>query len=957
MEPGTALVEEYVARAEEQQVLEQVELVRGDRTSRALLLYGVGGVGKTKLVRALAAGGRPGADVRWVPPVDLDDSNYWLLENLQRLIAEHLGDDNDDFRPFLTYLANLPKYVVGRVGRDTVASHHSRMREAFVDCYGRFVRRTGATVVVTLDTVETIRSTYLLANLTQLIKELPGTLFILSGRPTRGWEGKDTIAEYLEDPSEEIETARLELSGFRHDDAIAFLDSCVLGRSLSDADKARLVYLTSGHPLWLALAVDYVCRSGPPPEMQDTTESELVRDMFRSRLITPYRSTEYWPEAIKRLAVLRHSVDQPAWERIMGDRGLPPGVDDWDSAWDRLRSWPWIRPRANDKYVTLHDAFAEELASRLIPVHDHDETWRRSLWQMAVREYDDLIGDGPSHVRRELAEIFEHEAEPDEATLRRVDELDTRKRELDQRQTARLHYLLLCDFEQGTEQFDEQFSEAARHDDFQFQELVCHELEQFLPPIEPGEPQRDAIGVVVDQFQHWLTEQPGRYLRLGLNIARFLIHNSQPEPALSLLHRLPDSGRGVNVELRYRLANEQGNAWMRVPEEVEKAGEQFESAQEQARRLPSPDRERRLAQAFKELGYYFRNIGNWLEADRQYQLALREIKDVTGPGFPEAHREELASIQTNWAYLKALQGHYDEASRLVTSATRTRRKLGREHGVAVSLSVSGEVERYHRRFPSAWDLYQQAETIFVRLRNWPWMGLVLQEQAICLFQAADADQNLVDDPSGEAKLLITRAMDICRDQAIRWYPSALNRAGRIYGRDDPRDGLRYFDMSIEEARRVADGWFLSASLIEHLELSYRTWVACDDSYFRGLIDARALEAKDVTAKYPFKDFRGRWRILQGHLAVRDALASGRTGELTAALNHYSEGFGALADGQVGSYGREAVRAEFAELGRLYARLPRDVRSTWCARLTRDWAAAGGSELLLGELARLPAAHG
>jgi tetratricopeptide (TPR) repeat protein len=953
MEPVPPPIAGYVPRAEERLIRAQVERVRVDRCSRVVLLYGVGGVGKTRLVRALAGEDQVDADIRWISPVDIDDSNYWLLENLQRLVADQLDPRKRYFEPFLTYLAKLPKYVVGRVGRDTVASHHSRMRDAFVECYRSFVAETGATVVITLDTVETIRSMYLLLSLTQLMKSLPGTLFILSGRPTRGWEDRDNILEYLQDPREGIDTTRLDLAGFRPTDALAFLDASVLGELLTGDDKQRLVDLTDGHPLWLALAVDYLRQSGPPPEMTDRSASgEPPREAFRRRLVTPYRSTEFWPEAIKRLAVVRHSVDQRIWRVLMDDRELPPGARNWAHAWQQLCAQPWIRPRANDRYVTLHDAFAEELALRLIPMHDQDERWRLGLWDKAARAYDKLVGNGPSVVRRQLSEIFDADGEPDEATLKRVDELDTRKRELDQLRTARLHYLLLSDFKRGTDQFVEQFAKAAQQDDLQFQELVCHELERFLPPARQEKPQRDAVGVVVERFRLWLTGQPGRYLVIGLNIARFLIQNSQSRPALSLLNRLPEAH--ADIDSRYKLANERGNACMRVPGEVKQARLHFDLARDQAANLVSPRRERRLAQAFKELGFYSRNVGNWREADIQYGRASELIGDIVGPGRPEKYREELASIQTNWAYLKALQGQYEEARGLVTSAMGTRKKLGSEHGVAVSMSVAGEVHRYERQFQDAWECYKQAEALFVRQRNWQWIGLVLQEQAVCLFQAHDAGLDLVDEPVDQSKLLITRALDICRDQAVRWYPSALNRAGRIFGRDDADDGLAYFDTAIDEARRIADGWFLSASLIEYLELSYRAWTETGESRYRELIDARAAEVEDALREYRFPDFKGRWELLQGHLAVQDYLASG-TGELAKAVKRYSDGFRVLVDRKVGSHGLAALASEFDKFEGLFTQLPPATQSDWYHKLRADWsklASGDRSTMLLSQLERL-----
>ena len=69
-----------------------------------------------------------------------------------------------------------------------------------------------------------------------------------------------------------------------------------------------------------------------------------------------------------------------------------------------------------------------------------------------------------------------------------------------------------------------------------------------------------------------------------------------------------------------------------------------------------------------------------------------------------------------------------------------------------------------------------------------------QEQAICLFQAMEDEINLVPDkdPLEMAKRLIRLSLDICRDQAVRNYPSALNRAGRIFGQKTPMSASATF---------------------------------------------------------------------------------------------------------------------------------------------------------------------
>ena len=99
---------------------------------------------------------------------------------------------------------------------------------------------------------------------------------------------------------------------------------------------------------------------------------------FKRRLVTPYRETDFWHEAVKRLAVVRQSVNQHVWQRLMADRPLPAGVGTAGRGMGKLLQTPGSGQRANGRYVTLHDAVAEELAQRIIPVHDQDQSWRRA---------------------------------------------------------------------------------------------------------------------------------------------------------------------------------------------------------------------------------------------------------------------------------------------------------------------------------------------------------------------------------------------------------------------------------------------------------------------------------------------------------------------------------------------------------------------------------------------------
>ncbi len=973
-----ALYPDYIPRAEERDIRDQASLVHLDGQSRVVLLYGPGGIGKTLLVRHLSASEALDG-ITWLDPIDVDDSEYWLLSNLERHIADRLDPNGSYFRPYRDHLSQLATYTRPRISHDTVVSHLGQIKRVFIDCYNQFVKDTGSTVVIGFDTIEAVRGISFLLTLTQWIKALHSTLFILSGRPVPDdGDGDDPVQRELLDNPQGLPVTTIQLAEFSQEAAVGYLSSSPITSGLGPELIAKLVQMTRGHPLWLAFVISYLEDSDIPEEAgaplsvierevpfrgDMTAEGQLIYEAFKRRLVTPYQASDFWHESVKRLAVVRQAVSKDIWQELMSDRPLPSGLADLDAAWEELLKIPWIRPRANGRFVTLHDAVAEELAQRIIPVHDQGKQGRRELWRRAVRIYTDLT-EGPEAALNELLAASDEQLQQLEERLRRsgepdisgresayIDEvarLDALKRDIDQFKAARLFYLLLSDFADGCQQFLRLFRQAGQQNDVLFQELLALEMQRFLPGGVHRYAFGDVIGGVINDFRSWLTtENPDLYLAIGLTMADYLVKDEQPRQALEMLHALPTSD--AEPRQLYQVSDLMGNAYMRIPGSVLQAATYFEEALEVAR---SANSHMLIAAAYKELGYFYRNEGMWEKADDAYKEARDAISATLSARSTDEDREEMASIQTNWAYVKGLVGSYREGADLVESAIKVRHRLNRPLEEGFSWSVCGEVRRYERRFHKAWEAYATAEQIFHSQQAWPWLGLIYQEQAICLVQATQDGISLVGEPIPRAKQLITLALDICRNQQLRAYPSALNRAGRIFSHDSLEDGFSYLATGIEEADRLRDGWFLFANRIEYVELCYRAWLKSGDQSYRDEIESRAPDIRRVMGEYSFPDLRGRWDLLQGHLAIHDAVDSEDYSGLDAALDRYKEGFALIAQHFVGSSGKAALPGEFETFAELLLQLPHEIREQWLEELRATWSRLEYSTPLLARLEEL-----
>lgn len=541
-------------------------------------------------------------------------------------------------------------------------------------------------------------------------------------------------------------------------------------------------------------------------------------------------------------------------------------------------------------------------------------------------------------------------SEAETGLVRRASALEVRKRDLDQLKAAGLIYQLLCDFGAGCRQYLDWLEQAKRDRDVPFADLLTLEMQRFLPG-QYEYPLGDVVGDVVTDFHAWLAARPRLHREIGLSTAEYLIDREHSATAKQLLESLPYTE--IEFDQSHQLSILLGNACMRIPGQVRNGLPHFRSALADANELRPPECYKYIAQAQNELGFFFRHQGKWGDADRAYREALSAIVDSLATRAADEDLDEMASIQTNWAYVKGLEGSYRDGANLVETAITVRQRLGNLQGEAISQSVRGEVYRYERRFELAWRAYERAEEIFQEQHSWPWLGIIYQQQAICLLQAVQDDVSLREhDQVAQAKRLITLALDICHDFE-RGYPSALNRAGRIFGEEDHDQGLEYLRSGIEVAKELADGWFWFANLIEYAELSYAAWMKTENPAYREGIDGCASQVEQAATDYEYPDLRGRWLVVQGNLQVRAWQADQNLRHLDEALALYTRGFALIAEGYMGSSGAAAIPSQFEAFRLMLGELPPDIRRQWLHRLRLEWSTLpGSSDLLLARIAEL-----
>jgi tetratricopeptide (TPR) repeat protein len=925
--------------------------VTTSRKSFAILLYGEGGTGKTTMVRYLASKSAPANDgVKWLLPVDVDDSEFWLIPNLEKRIAQELDPEDIFFSKYTAYMSELPNIERQQIGHETVLAYLHQGSRVFVECYSEYITKTGIIPVVTFDTVESIRTLDILLSLTQWLKELPGTLFIVSGRPALG--ATDQIVREFDNPIRPIEYRKIVLSRFKYEEAIEYLTSSDIGSSLLDEELAKIAILSRGRALWLALAVNYLDKRGVLPEVKEQQLVDLenwlpydeedenallpqgreLLGSFVGHLIMPQNGTDFWAEATRRLAVVHHNVNFEIWTHLMVDVEWPPEMSP-QQAWAYLQALPWIRLRANRQFVTLHDAVAETLAKGVIPLSDRTGEWRKAQWNNLIDIYNFIIDKGQKNLVAQQASLINSYNDLSASQIiDKVKNIDSIKQENNQLNATCLFYKTLVDFEAACQEFILLFDTATKMHDYRLRALAWLEMQRFLPSEISSDPLEIVIRNAVNKFRAWLKQHVNIWFDIIERGARYLIDSGQPEEADKRLSDFIEKHQ-VEPEKKYTLITLQGTARMKAAGQVVAAERDFAEA---LKLTESKELKQYRSEARNLMGLYYRNVGKWAEAADSYLQAL-----VATPFTEQIKR---ANIQSNWAYVQALQGRYTEAHDLVDGALKVRRARGLERAVGMALSVKGEIYRYSREYAHAWLTYREAEEIFQKASDWPWLGMIYQEEAICLFQSSrfgilvDKDFATKDDVVTRAQNLARQALDICSRYNLRAYPSALNRASRILGRHDFVTGLNLLIEGIKWAREVNDGWFLLANLIEYAELCYRGWQETGDIHYRENIGAKTAEIEQAQSDYQFfNDLSGRWDLLRAHLLLHDSIETNNSDTLRQSLDLYKVGFPKIAKGFYGSHGATEIAAEFKHFGNLLSSAPSLDANAWCDELTQAWS--------------------
>ena len=364
-------------------------------TGGLVLITGVGGIGKTSLLRKIAEEYSLN-DGYIVDYFDLAEQPMTMINQTIHLV-DSLGREHfpDSMRK-LTELDTISgKVVIGGLEENAVnacmketATHLESMRK-------KLLRIT--------DTFE-IALRYSLykddwaGGINEKLKDIPGSVFIVAGRDKLGDEDiLEKIYPALTNSFGKENVLHLPLSGFNEVEAGDFFKECDPHRMIPQEMRDKMQMLTDGRPILLSLAVEWLQKDIPLPIMLEKNLQEL-REISRSQNEWKALLNAFEFELVSRVRQLRNPLDIALLYMAHIDRRMDSNLlsilldiknNEAENYLQALLQLPFVKEYIGSipKKCTLHDEMCKLVKQHAWKYLDISGVERNHLTRKVIEQY------------------------------------------------------------------------------------------------------------------------------------------------------------------------------------------------------------------------------------------------------------------------------------------------------------------------------------------------------------------------------------------------------------------------------------------------------------------------------------------------------------------------------------------------------------------------------------------
>ena len=877
-------------------------------TTRILVIDGPGGVGKTRLLEKVyetrgeyqqALGDR----LISTKVINLDDIRLQMYMNLGRQIAHEL-----DPQRFRRYLEDTDRLVLeeskGLLTPEVFERYVHEGDLLFLQAYNEIAQEKR--ILLLADTMEAVLHLPAGRYLAKMAALLENTCVLVAGR-----EGKDTkklIEQALKQTGRQGQAIldHLLLKNFEPRAMDEYLGQTPIKGYLEAQPHLyeNLLLMTEGKPLLLALAVEWLLRDLPLPEMVERSSDELraikladpeeLQKRFESALIAHVRDLkDPLGEVVLDMAHLYYRFDAAILAAIAG----------WSEAESQQQlgqmSGLFFTKTKPDGVLVLHDEVARLVREYVWPEVDPFGTRRRQINQQAIEHYQSRLQDLTRQMRQAQKEAQTAASQRD---LARASESWRYWAEMKRGQWTLtrelLHYTLEVDLQAGQALFMREFDQATDEYQFLFRRPLVEEIARYEERFTGNE--RYDISIRIAKCQLDEAEYQDAYDKIK-----------------TLLETLPyqDEHR---VDSLIQLAN----SAIRLGR-LEEGHRHFEEALKicEESRLP----QKWWAMVVNGLGWACRLLGQWNEAIRHWNRALDYSVKV-------GDRKRLALVLNNLGYVYHLKGDGRSGLALSQQALEIAQSLGYGRQIAMNHSTLGEIHLALDQYEEAFAHYGEALALFEREADEEWMAVVYHELSRAKrHQAFDEVETPIEQREArleEALRYAERSLQLCEDyHLLKEAPAIYYGIGSIeadLGHIEKAKG--YLIKSYGLNKEGAETFGLMVDLAALAELAYTGKNV--ERIHKIVEEARQLMADEkIRADYPL--FFGRTLRILAEVYLDDQ-------NYEQALETYIEALPHI--GRHGGYGKYRFDREVKRLQDRIAQLPEEVRGDWCNHFIERWQA-------------------
>lgn len=878
----------FIGREEELSLVEDL-LTASWGSRQVLLIHGPGGVGKTRLLREIHRRREEYAQrlekpLLFTRIIDFDDVSVRLPWSFgQRLVAE-LG--RKQFGEYLDAQKVYVQYQLLGVSSDLLREQDQRGRREFIRGYNRVAERKRSCLL--FDTTEKVQDTELWRYLQEAIEEMKNTVLVMAGREL------DEIKSDLEHLLGQEAVHFRPLSPFDESEARDYFLHTDVGVEIEPEMREKLYLLSGGHPIFIALAVEWLRRdmpidhitTRPLAELQALDEERLAqaREEFEIILVNKILDLTPIDQAVLRMAHVYLRFDDKILQYLLE---LSDG--EMVSLSRALHDFPFIRPRPPDIY-TLHDEMRRLVNEHTWPNIDPHGTQRRSVSAKMVSYYDEKLKTLNENLNK-VRSIWK-KARKDEDTEKaaqvfpQLNELEQQRALLE---VERFHYLLDADPSRAYDHFLEAFDEATWRYRYSLRELIWTEMQPHAPKYA-GE-QRYQIGI--------------RGVKFLLDATRY---DDSYQRAEALLGEYGDQDPAWRVDTLVQMANAAARRG-----ETEKALSHFQKALQVCEQNQLDDW---IGRVESGLGWVYRLMSKWGEAERIYERAL-EHSSKSGD------LQRVAQLLNNLGYVRHLRGDSPGGLNLCEQALEIWRQLRWPRWVAITCSTIGNIWSKLANYGEAMASYEAALSIFRDQEDWEWIATVYHQMAFARWMQGDRLE--------EAQQYAEESIRYCRQYGIeKELFTALHRLGHIYmSRGELQEAQECFEESYQISRKMQDEYRLRDNLLGLAEIAYQKRDYDEaERYVRQALEG--IEPEEWVSPYLLG---GMYQLLGNVFFAR--------GEYDKALGEYCKAYPRIAREETFTPYRLSRALESLE--ERIDRLPAELAEQWSDDLRRCWERQMGGD--------------